>query len=95
MKTTKRTLAIYLAPIAILAIPFIAMQFTTEVKWDFSDFLIMGILLFATAFCIDFILRKIPENGKRFFFIAISLIVLLLIWAELAVGIFGTPFAGS
>ncbi len=95
MNNSKRSLAIYLSAAAILAIPLIAMQFTNEVKWEFFDFLIMGVLLFATAFCINFILNKIPERGKRFFFIAISLIVLLLIWAELAVGIFGTPFAGS
>lgn len=28
-------------------------------------------------------------------FIALGVIVILIIWAELAVGIFGTPWAGS
>jgi hypothetical protein len=32
---------------------------------------------------------------KKVFIIIAILIVLALVWAELAVGVFGTPFAGS
>ena len=95
MKNNKRTLIIFSITAAILMIPLVAMQFTKEVAWSGSDFLIMGILLSVTAFFVDFILRKVAVNGKRFFYIALALIVFFLIWAELAVGIFGTPFAGS
>lgn len=95
MKTTKHTLLIYAVPAAVLSVPLIAMQFTNEVVWTASDFAVMGCLLFFTAFCIDYILRKMPSAGKRFFCIALCLLVLLLVWAELAVGIFGSPFAGS
>lgn len=95
MKTTKPTLLLYAAAAALLSVPLIAMQFTNEVVWTASDFAVMGFLLFATAFCIDFILRKVPKRGQRFFYIALCLLVLLLVWAELAVGIFGSPFAGS
>ena len=34
-------------------------------------------------------------NKKKYILIAIVVTVLLLIWAELGVGIFGTPWAGS
>ena len=95
MKNNKRTLIIFSITAAILMIPLVAMQFTKEVAWSGSDFLIMGILLSVTAFFVDFILRIVAVNGKRFFYIALALIVFFLIWAELAVGIFGTPFAGS
>lgn len=95
MKITTKTLLIFGIPLLILAIPLIAMQFTSEVNWTISDFLIMGFLLYLTAFCINFIIKKVSQPGKRFFYIALAFLILLLIWAELAVGIFGSPFAGS
>ena len=77
----------------ILIIPLIAMQFTTEVNWDISDFIIAGLLLYGTEIIIDFILAK-SKKYKTVLIVAI-LVLLLLIWAEMAVGIFGSPIAGS
>jgi len=76
-------------------IPFLAMQFTTEVNWSVADFLIMGLLLLAGGLAIDLVLRKISGSRNRLITSGIILLVFLLIWAELAVGVFGTPFAGS
>lgn len=81
--------------IGLLLIPFIAMQFTTEVDWGTMDFIIMGFLLFGTASLIEFVLRKVSSIQYRILISGLILIALFLIWAELAVGIFGTPFAGS
>ena len=95
MKLSKTTIIIYAVAAILLSIPFFAMQFTTEVDWLIFDFIVAGILLFTTAFVIDFILKKVKTDSKRFVYIGIALIILFLIWAELAVGIFGTPFAGN
>ena len=79
----------------LLLIPLIAMQFTDEVNWTLFDFVIAAVLLFSTGLAIDFVLRKV-KNAKYRIALSLSiLLMLLLIWAELAVGIFGTPFAGS
>ena len=91
----QRSIAIYAIASAILAIPLIGMQFTNEINWSGFDFLIAGILLFITTFGINTILNNVKLDSKRFLYIAIVLIVLILIWAELAVGIFGSPFEGS
>ncbi|WP_304063049.1 hypothetical protein [Pedobacter glucosidilyticus] len=80
---------------AILLIPFIAMQFTSEVDWSLSDFVIMGVLLIGTGLLIELATRKIKTNSKRLIVLGGILLVFFLIWAELAVGIFGSPFAGS
>jgi uncharacterized membrane protein len=80
---------------AILSVPLIAMHFTKEVDWDATDFIIAGILLFGTAIVIELVSRKAKTPGKRALYIILVLLTLFLIWAELAVGIFGTPFAGS
>lgn len=79
----------------ILSIPFIAMQFTNEVDWSLFDFVIMGALLFGTGLSIDFILRKVKTVKNKIILCSLIIFMFLLIWAELAVGIFGTPFAGS
>jgi CHASE2 domain-containing sensor protein len=71
------------------------MQFSEEVDWDLFDFIIAAILLFGTGFIIEFVLRKVKTTQKRLLYCGIVLAVLFLVWAELAVGIFGSPFAGS
>jgi len=86
---------IYSAAAFVLLIPLIAMQFTTEVNWTTSDFLIMGVLLFSTAFAIDFVLKKVKTFKSRLILVFGILALLILIWAEMAVGIFGSPIAGS
>ena len=93
--TTQRSIAIYSVAAAVLTIPFIGMQVSKEMNWTFSDFMIGGVLLFGTAFLIDIILRKTTKISAKIFYIAFALLILFLIWAELAVGIFGSPFAGS
>lgn len=79
----------------LLLVPLVAMQFTNEVNWTFSDFIVAGVLLFGTGGLIELAMRKIDKVGTRVWVILGILIVLFLVWAELAVGIFGTPFAGS
>ena len=91
----QRSITIYTIAASILAIPLVGMYFTEEIKWKGFDFLIAGILLFSSAFFIDFILRNVKRVGAKMLYIVLIFIVLFLIWVELAVGIFGSPFAGS
>jgi hypothetical protein len=79
----------------LLLIPLIAMQFTDEVNWSVFDFVIAGTLLLGTGVLCELALRKIKSFKYRLAILTCILLVLLAIWAELAVGIFGTPFAGS
>ncbi|MCP2045493.1 hypothetical protein [Pontibacter sp. HSC-36F09] len=91
----KRLFGIVLTVVGLLLIPLIAMQFTNEVDWDLLDFVVMGILLLGTGLMAELVIRKVKNTESRLVIIGIILLVLFLIWAELAVGIFGTPFAGS
>lgn len=79
----------------LLLIPFIAGQFTEEVNWTGFDYLIMGILLLGTGLTLELVLRKVQKRKSRIALCLAVVGVFLLIWAELAVGIIGTPFAGS
>ncbi|CAM4186722.1 hypothetical protein [Gillisia limnaea] len=91
----KRFMGIVLAIILLLLIPLIAMQFTTEVNWTAFDFVVAGVLLLGTGLLAELIMRKVKNKNRKIVAIAMLLAVLFLVWAELAVGIFGTPFAGS
>jgi hypothetical protein len=70
----------------ILSVPLIAMQFTTEVNWSPSDFIIMGILVFSTGLLIDLSWRKLGKY--KVVSILVVLFLFLWLWAELAVGVF-------
>ncbi|WP_228437917.1 hypothetical protein [Chryseobacterium sp. 7] len=66
-----------------------------EVNWSASDFLIAGALLFTTAFLINLVRSRIKKRYQRILISVFILLALALIWIELAVGIFGSPFAGN
>jgi hypothetical protein len=91
----KRLIGIVLTVALLLLIPLIAMQFTDEVNWAPFDFLVMAILLLGTGLLCEFVLRKVKKTAYRIALVVTILIAFLLIWVELAVGIFGTPFSGS
>lgn len=95
MIITKRLTGILLTAAFLLLLPFIAMQFTNEVNWTLSDFVVAGVLLFGTGFLCELVMRKVKKRDYRIGIVVVILIALFLLWAELAVGIFGTPFAGS
>ena len=90
-----RLLTILVGATVILFVPLVAMLFTKEVKWTYIDFLVAGILLVGTGLVLELILRKVKEAKYKLLASFVLLIMIVLIWAELSVGIFGTPFAGN
>ena len=83
----KRLFIIVLITALLLLIPYIAMQFTKEVTWTLFDFIIAGVLLFSTGMLCELAIRKITNPKKRIAACATILLLLLLVWIELAVGI--------
>jgi hypothetical protein len=79
----------------LLLIPLIAMQLTNEVNWSLFDFIIMGGMLTITGLLIGIILKKVNNSKNRLILIVTIVMIFFLIWAELAVGLFGTTFAGD
>nr|WP_288932123.1 hypothetical protein [uncultured Allomuricauda sp.] len=95
MSISKRYLIILSFVLVLLSIPFTAMQFSSEVNWSLFDFLVAGGLLLALGFTIDFVARKAKSFNNKIIAIIAIVILFLLVWAELAVGVFGTALAGS
>ena len=80
---------------ALLLVPFVGSQFSQEVHWSGFDYIIAAILLGGTSFLLDFVLTKAKNKQSRWAWGILVLLALALVWAELAVGVFGTPLAGS
>ncbi len=78
---------IAIATVAILLVPFAAMQFTNEVSWSLMDFVVMGALLFGMASLFVLAARK-TSRRSRVLLGMVFLAVFVYIWAELAVGVF-------
>ncbi|MCB0794985.1 MAG: hypothetical protein KDB88_09630 [Flavobacteriales bacterium] len=92
---TMRRKLLLLISVTMLIIPAIAMQFTDEVDWSAFDFLVAAILLGGAGLLIDHILTRFQKRSHRLLMVSLVLLALLVVWAELAVGLFGSPFAGS
>ncbi len=91
----KRFKAIVLTVAFLLLVPLIAMQFTNEVNWTLFDFVAAGGLLLGTGLMSELVMRKVKKIQYRIVICVALLVILFLVWIELAVGIFGTPFAGQ
>lgn len=91
----KRLKIIFGTIAVLLSIPFIGMQISEGIDWSLLDFVVMGILLSIVGLAIEVVLRKVQRFDYRLMMIIAIILSFLLIWAELAVGIFGSPFAGD
>lgn len=94
MKNTRLKIIIAVVGVLLL-IPLVVMQFTDEGDWGVRDFIIMGVMLLGTGLLLELVLRKVKSLKNRILIGGAILLGFFLIWAELAVGIFGTPIAGS
>lgn len=94
-KTNKYFILPLVIPLLILLSIFVAMQFNNEIQWKISDFVIAAILLLSATSLICLISLKTKKLSTKAILVCLVIGLLLLIWLELAVGIFNSPFAGS
>lgn len=95
VRQNKRLYGIALTVALLLLLPLLAMQFTDEVVWNLFDFVVAGVLLLGTGLLCELVLRKVKNTQHRILICGAILVLLFLLSAELPVGIFGTPIAGT
>jgi|GEM_PF-304235 len=83
------------SPLLLLLIPLFGNIFSKQVNWSLFDFIVMGFLLGLTGLTIHFIIEKLRNKTFKIVTIIFALIIFLIIWVELAVGVFGSPITGS
>jgi hypothetical protein len=74
--------------ILLLLIPLISMQFTDEVNWGKLDFSVAAILFIVLFSVHELFEMRIKSDSKKRLAILFSIIIFIIVWAELAVGIF-------
>lgn len=78
------------AAAALLALPAIAMQFTSEVDWTTGDFIFAGVLLLITGLAAEGGLRLARSRQHLIGFGFATFASFFTIWSNLAVGIIGS-----
>jgi TRAP-type C4-dicarboxylate transport system permease small subunit len=71
---------------AILLVPLIAMQFTSEVAWGLGDFVFIGVLLFGSGLVYELAAAKLPSRTHRIVAAVALIMVVVCIWGMAAVG---------
>jgi hypothetical protein len=84
------TLLLWGGAALLLALPFFAMRFTSEVDWSASDFIIMGIMLGIVCACVELAVRLTDNVAYRLAAGAAIAGAFLITWVNLAVGIVGS-----
>ena len=95
MITKKQGLHLFIFTAFVLSIPLIAMQFSTEVNWGAMDFVLAAVLLLCAGLIITVVMNKNFFRKYRWLTVAAIVLFFLLLWMEMAVGLFGSPLAGS
>lgn len=76
--------------LGLLLLPLVAMQFSDEVRWSGSDFLVFGTMLGIAGGSIEVAVRMSTHAAYRCGAALAALAGFLLVWINLAVGIVGS-----
>jgi len=72
----------------LLATPWVAMRFTDEVRWNAMDFLVFGGMLLMAGGLVEIVVRLSRRRIVVLGAVVLAGASFLLLWAELAVGLF-------
>ncbi|MFC0679386.1 hypothetical protein ACFFGH_16240 [Lysobacter korlensis] len=75
--------------VLLLMLPAVAMQFTNEVNWDETDFIVVGMLLAAACGIYELGARLSRNTWYRAAFGVAIVTAFMLVWLNLAVGVIG------
>jgi len=81
-------IALWFSAAALLALPAIAMQFTDGVNWQLGDFAVFGGMIALVVGGIEALSVSKLKLRSKIIGVCAVLALFLLVWIELAVGIF-------
>ncbi len=83
-----RIIKLVIAWFILLFIPFIASQSSSEVNWNFGDFVVMGVLLLIAFGLFEYARIKLKSKVKKYLAWFFIVLLFVCVWIELAVGFF-------
>jgi glycopeptide antibiotics resistance protein len=63
--------------------------------WTLFDYFAALVLLSTFGFGLEYLVRKTKSKKRKFLIILVVTFLFILLWAELAVGVFDSPIAGD
>ena len=75
-------------PLLLLLFPLVGMLFSSDVNWTLFDFVVMGVLLLVLGLALDLVRFYAVSKRQRRLLLALVVLGFLVVWIELAVGIF-------
>lgn len=79
---------VWLLALVSIAAPLIAMEFTDQVNWAPFDFVAAFVLIVGFGLTYEIIAKNSKFKPNKKIIASVLAIIFLLIWAQLAVGIF-------
>jgi hypothetical protein len=73
---------------ALIVAPFIAMQFTGEVRWDLADFLLFAALLVTSGILYELAARHLHRPRHRLIAGMAIAAAVFIVWLDAAAGLF-------
>ena len=73
---------------AMLLVPAAAMLLTSEMNWGLEDFAVFAVMLAVLCLSVEAAWHWLDTPLKRFGAVIFTVLVFLIVWAELAVGLF-------
>jgi hypothetical protein len=87
---------IFTVILLLLCIPWLEqLDGQAAFHWTIFDYITAFVLLSIFGFGIEYVVRKTKSKKGRFLIILILTLLFVLLWAELAVGVFDSPISGN
>lgn len=91
----KRWLFFLAAAGLMMLIPLVTMPFSGRMQWSAFDFALIGVFFVVVAFALEVALKVFRRSTHKLEIAAIVGVAAAILWVELAVGLVGSPLAGS
>jgi biotin transporter BioY len=87
---------IFFITLILLGIPWLEqLDGQAAFHWTVFDYITAFVLLSTFGFGVEYVVRKTKSKKGKFLIILILTLLFMLLWAELAVGVFDSPIAGD
>lgn len=89
LRQNRDVLGVFVGTGLILLIPWLGMQFSSDMAWDLADFVLIGALLLASGLSYVFATRKLKKSSYRAAMGLAVFTALIFVWGHLALGLVG------
>ena len=87
---------IFTVILLLLCIPWLEqLDGKAAFHWTLFDYCVAFVFLSTFGFGIEYLVRKTKSKKGKFLIILVLTFLFVLLWAELAVGVFDSPIAGD